>query len=105
MIDQYASFFLKAACLEFRTKIEKQGKFSFKNLSLTIDWKHECNRTKKGDLFGKARTLRSVIAHSTSSSCKITSFFRIFTANSSSICFCSASITFNKSKDKLFYCP
>ena len=78
---------------------------------LTTDWKQEWSLTRKGGFPDRASTLFSTIVHSTSSSCHyypqirsysscftwiMMSFFRIFTANSSSDPFLSASNTFLK---------
>jgi len=65
-------------------------------LKLTIVWKHEWRLTRNGGFSGSASTRFSVIVHSTSSSCMITSFFNIFIANSSFVVLCSPSKTLNK---------
>ncbi|KYN19936.1 hypothetical protein ALC57_07705, partial [Trachymyrmex cornetzi] len=57
--------------------------------------KQECNCTKKGGLLESASTRFSTIVHSTSSSCIMMSFFKIFMAYSSSVPFLSASKTLN----------
>lgn len=59
----------------------------------TIVWKHECSWVRKGGFPESARTLFSTMVHSTSSSWITTSFFKIFTAYSSSVPLRSASIT------------
>lgn len=63
----------------------------------TIVWKHEWRATRNGDLFGSASTRFSVMIHSTSSSCTITSFFKILTANNSFVSLCCPSNTCSSS--------
>lgn len=60
---------------------------------LTIVWKQEWSWTKNGGLFDRASTRFSTMVHSTSSSCMMMSFFKIFIAYSSSVPFLSANIT------------
>ena len=59
----------------------------------TCVWKLQNNSTRNGGLLANARTRFSAIVHATSSSCKTTSFLRIFMAYSSSVPFLSASKT------------
>lgn len=51
----------------------------------TMVWKHECSWTRNGGLLARARTLFSIMVHSTSSSWMMMSFFRILMAYSSSV--------------------
>ena len=60
---------------------------------VTMVWKQECSWVRKGGFPGRASTRFSTIVHSTSSSWMTTSFFRIFTAYSSSVPFRSESMT------------
>lgn len=70
---------------------EAKGKYKFH----TIVWKQEWRVTKNGDLSGKAKTLFSVMVHSTSSSCTMISFFKILMANNSLVTLCSPKSTWN----------
>lgn len=59
----------------------------------TIVWKQECKYTRNGGFLGSASTRFSAMVHSTSSSWTTTSFFKIFTANTSFVILCSARTT------------
>ena len=66
------------------------------DVSLTTVWKQEWRWTRKGGFPESAKTLFSIMVHSTSSSWMMTSFLRILIANNSEVPFRSANMTFPK---------